>query len=386
MDPVLLATVPLNPLDSTYQTLRNDILGQDRRRSSPRRSGRRHPHRHQISMPESTACTGDDYIPISTEVRLAGVPESSSTSTPRHARSSWPRSSPTASAASRTSATSRTTPRRSLGSRRSRCREGRATTALGRAFTRPDPPSSSCTYGVSVSIDFNGFATGHRQRLHGLGRRGQPRGAEWAERVAERPVAEQRLLQQRCRRTFRHHRLVVRSGSPTAGAAATPSSRCSSATQRTRECSASCGRRDTRRRLAVCSARRSSRSALGPAQRSRPCTRPSGSTRRSTSARSASYGSRSARRATTTRTTATSTAGARTTASRSTASPDRGPGTRLPDVHEPAATRSTPTTRSTSALRGGRIPRPGSVRTRTASSRSRSRTSASSRRRASAPG
>ena len=29
-------------------------------------------------------------------------------------------------------------------------------------FTRPDPPSSSCTYGVSVSIDFNGFATAHQ--------------------------------------------------------------------------------------------------------------------------------------------------------------------------------------------------------------------------------
>ena len=128
-------------------------------------------------------------------------------------------------------------------------------------------------------------------------------------------------------------------------------------------CSASCGRRRPHRRLTVRSARRSSPSALGPAQRSRPCTRPSGSTRRSTSAR-ARPPSPEVQDGQHDTATATSTAAARTTASRSTASPRQGPGTRLPDVHErlrPVVHRQPAQARLYVVER---IPRPGSVRTR----------------------
>ena len=139
-------------------------------------------------------------------------------------------------------------------------------------FTRPDPPSSSCTYGVNVSINFNGFATGHTGKDFTVsvggdnlvapnGPNGSPNGLWTSSGFSNNDVVGRRghpLLDL--------HRdggggvavvavvavaavvavvaaaaaaaavaVAVAAATPV-GAAATPSSRCSSATQRTREC------------------------------------------------------------------------------------------------------------------------------------------------------
>jgi putative Flp pilus-assembly TadE/G-like protein len=160
--PVLLATVPLNPLASTYQTPDTTFWGKTVGDLPPGVPGGGIPTGIQISMPEATACTGDDYIPISTEVRLAGVPSSvidinaktcaelvaaqfadcfSRVSNIRDFKDD-PKTQPWIQEVTLQGGTCDAPPSDVL-------------------FARPDPPAASCTYGVSVSINFNGFATGH---------------------------------------------------------------------------------------------------------------------------------------------------------------------------------------------------------------------------------
>jgi hypothetical protein len=66
--PLLLATVNLNPLDAAYQTVSGTTLWGPTLNNV---SGGT-PTGITLNMPESTACPGD-YIPVSTEVRVAGV-------------------------------------------------------------------------------------------------------------------------------------------------------------------------------------------------------------------------------------------------------------------------------------------------------------------------
>jgi hypothetical protein len=72
--PVLLAKVTLNPLASAYQTVSGTTLWGKTVGDLPAgATGGGIPTNITLSMPASTACGADDYIPISTEIRLAGV-------------------------------------------------------------------------------------------------------------------------------------------------------------------------------------------------------------------------------------------------------------------------------------------------------------------------
>jgi hypothetical protein len=165
--PALLATVPLNPLDASYQqagsgtTLWGKTVG-DLPAGVPNGGV---PTGITLNMPESTACGGDDYIPISTEVRIAGVPPSvvdidalscaqiqaaqfadcfSRVSNIRDFKDD-PQTQPWIQKVELTG-----------GTAGNLCRDGAGDDVL---FSRPD--GTDCDYTVSVDINFNGFATGH---------------------------------------------------------------------------------------------------------------------------------------------------------------------------------------------------------------------------------
>jgi hypothetical protein len=156
--PVLLATVPLNMLDSAYQTESGSTLWGKTVNDLPAGvSGGGIPTGISLNMPESTACTGD-YIPISTEVRVAGVP---STAIDINAKTCAQLvAAQFADCFSRVSNIRdfKDDPQTEPWIKDVTLQGG--TCAPDALFERPD--TSSCTYGVDVNINWNGLATGRQ--------------------------------------------------------------------------------------------------------------------------------------------------------------------------------------------------------------------------------
>lgn len=148
--PALLATVPLNALGAPYQNVPGTTLWGKTLGDSPGGT----PVGITLTMPDATACGASDYIPVSTEVRIAGVPSSllnidaltcAQLSASRFA-DCWSRAS--------NIRVFRDNPRTEPWFQEVTLTGG--TCAPDTLFARTT--GTSCTYQVSVSIDWNGIA------------------------------------------------------------------------------------------------------------------------------------------------------------------------------------------------------------------------------------